>query len=138
MVRKWLKNRMSEANAVVLFAATVGSSRTLTAGQTTEGLEPWRETSLSSTGALVQRSALWVIPLQAHQMAWGCLWAGAEVRLEAGRPDERPMRSLQVCGDEGLDQGGGHRIKLETKGCASWLFQAPAPADASLGTTCHL
>ena len=138
MVRKWLKNRMSEANAVVLFAATVGSSRTLTAGQTTEGLEPWRETSLSSTGALVQRSALWVIPLQAHQMAWGCLWAGAEVRLEAGRPDERPMRSLQVCGDEGLDQGGGHRIKLETKGCVSWLFQAPAPADASLGTTCHL
>ena len=138
MVRKWLKNRMSEANAVVLFAATVGSSRTLTAGQTTEGLEPWRETSLSSTGALVQRSALWVIPLQAHQMAWGCLWAGAEVRLEAGRPDERPMRSLQVCGDEGLDQGGGHRIKLETKGCASWLFQAPAPADVSLGTTCHL
>ena len=138
MVRKRLKNRMSEANAVVLFAATVGSSRTLTAGQTTEGLKPWRETSLSSTGALVQRSALWVIPLQAHQMAWGCLWAGAEVRLEAGRPDERPMRSLQVCGDEGLDQGGGHRIKLETKGCASWLFQAPAPADASLGTTCHL
>ena len=138
MVRKWLKNRMSEANAVVLFAATVGSSRTLTAGQTTEGLEPWRETSHSSTGALVQRSALWVIPLQAHQMAWGCLWAGAEVRLEAGRPDERPMRSLQVCGDEGLDQGGGHRIKLETKGCVSWLFQAPAPADASLGTTCHL
>ena len=138
MVRKRLKNRMSEANAVVLFAATVGSSRTLTAGQTTEGLEPWRETSLSSTGALVQRSALWVIPLQAHQMAWGCLWAGAEVRLEAGRPDERPIRSLQVCGDEGLDQGGGHRIKLETKGCASWLFQAPAPADASLGTTCHL
>ena len=116
MVRKRLKNRMSEANAVVLFAAMVGSSGTLTAGQTTEGLEPRRETSRSSTGALVQRSALWEIPLQAHQMAWGCPWAGAEVRLEAGRPDERPMQSLQVCGDKGLDQGGGHRIKAGDEG----------------------
>ena len=53
---------------------------------------------------------------QAQQMAWGCPWVGTEVRLEAGRSDERLMQSFQVRGDEGLDQGGGHRIKAGDEG----------------------
>lgn len=40
------------------------------------------------------------------------MWVGAEVRLEAGRSDERLIQSFQVWGHKGLDQGGGHRIKV--------------------------